>query len=98
MNFPRYTHLRHSDVWWIRRNEAFCSYATLQVLLFVPVLLPTQTPFDEPVNSTGIKYLYCISADGLEVHIDTPIDGKITEQSHLHGVANPNTSGLFSIQ
>jgi len=59
---------------------------------------PTQTFFDEPVNGTGIKYLYCISANGLEVCIDTPIDGKITEPSHFHGVASPNASGLFSIQ
>ena len=28
--------------------------------------------FDEPVNSTGIEYFDCISADGLEVYIEKP--------------------------
>ena len=38
----------------------------------------TPTPFDEPVNSTGIEYFGCISVDGLEVYIDKPVSGGIT--------------------
>ena len=34
--------------------------------------------FDEPVNSAGIEYFGCISADGLEVYIDKPVSGGIT--------------------
>ena len=34
--------------------------------------------FDEAVNSTGVKYFSCISADGLEVYIDKPVSGDIT--------------------
>ncbi|HUU20108.1 MAG TPA: LamG-like jellyroll fold domain-containing protein [Sedimentisphaerales bacterium] len=37
----------------------------------------TPTPFDEPVNSTGIEYFDCISADGLEIYIDKPVGGGI---------------------
>jgi len=33
----------------------------------------TPTPFDEPVNSTGIEYFDCVSADGLEMYIERPI-------------------------
>ena len=34
--------------------------------------------FDEPVNSTGIEYFDCISADGLEVYIEKPVSGGVT--------------------
>ena len=37
--------------------------------------------FDQPVNSTGIEYFGCISADGLEVYIDKPVSGGIASQS-----------------
>ena len=33
--------------------------------------------FDEPVNSPGIEYFNCISADGLEVYIEKPVNGGI---------------------
>ena len=36
---------------------------------------------DEPVNSNGIEYFGCISADGLEVYIDKPVSGGIASQS-----------------
>jgi hypothetical protein len=36
------------------------------------------TLFDEPVNSTGVEYFDCISADGLEVYIEKPVTGGIT--------------------
>ena len=36
------------------------------------------TLFDEPVNSPGIEYFDCISADGLEVYIEKPVSGGIT--------------------
>jgi len=35
------------------------------------------TLFDEPVNSAGLEYFSCISADGLEVYIDKPVSGGI---------------------
>ncbi len=41
----------------------------------------TPTTFDEPVNSTGIEYFGCISADGLEVYIDKPVSGGITSHN-----------------
>ena len=34
--------------------------------------------FDEPVNSTGVEYFDCISADGLEVYIEKPVTGGTT--------------------
>ena len=42
------------------------------------LIFGTPTPFDEPVNSTGIEYFGCISFDGLEVYIDKPVSGGIT--------------------
>jgi len=39
------------------------------------------TLFDEPVNSTGIEYFGCISADGLEVYIDRPVSGGVASTS-----------------
>ena len=30
-------------------------------------------PLDEPVNSTGVEYFDCISADGLEMYLERPI-------------------------
>jgi len=38
----------------------------------------TPALFDEPINSTGIEYFDCISADGLEVYIEKPVSGGIT--------------------
>ncbi len=35
------------------------------------------TLFDEPVNSAGLEYFACISADGLEVYIEKPVSGGI---------------------
>jgi hypothetical protein len=37
------------------------------------------TLFDEPVNSPGIEYFNCISADGLEVYIEKPVSGSIKD-------------------
>lgn len=34
--------------------------------------------FDEPVNSSGVEYFDCISADGLEIYINKPVGGGIT--------------------
>jgi len=39
------------------------------------------TLFDEPVNSTGIEYFDCISADGLEVYIEKPVSGGIASRN-----------------
>jgi hypothetical protein len=36
------------------------------------------TLFDEPVNSSGVEYFNCISADGLEIYIEKPVGGGVT--------------------
>jgi hypothetical protein len=39
------------------------------------------TLFDEPVNSTGVEYFDCISADGLEIYIERPVGGGIASNN-----------------
>ena len=33
--------------------------------------------FDEPVNTTGFEFFDCISADGLEVYVERPVEDRI---------------------
>jgi len=51
------------------------------------------TLFDEPVNSAGLEYFDCISADGLEVYIEKPVDGMITSTNWDLYVSIRETTG-----
>jgi hypothetical protein len=51
------------------------------------------TLFDEPVNSAGVEYFDCISADGLEIYISKPVSGGITSRNkdlYVSTRENPN--------
>ncbi len=51
------------------------------------------TLFDEPVNSPGFEFFGCISADGLEVYIEIPIDGRIDSSDWDFYVSTRGTTG-----
>ena len=55
------------------------------------------TLFDEPVNSAGIEYFSCISADGLEIYIEKPIGGITSLNWDIYVSTRETPNDLWSV-